>query len=441
MASRVWIQVGLCTLSAGVLVGCEPDNKSDEGGTRADTGAIAIEDDPCADEAEAVAVRSVATGRTCPMPVDCVGLPEAYDRGWVAFSYTGSGLVLENVHDHEVCIEGWYLLVSEESQDSGFGDPGDDEPEDSSSDDGGGSDGSGDGGSSGDGSGDGGSSGDGSGSGDGSTGAGSSGDGASGDDSDGGSLEGEEDDPCEDDAVEGVEGGRIRLSPAQALSFGYAGGSAGGLAADNPTWWCVEETQVTVATDNWEFLGSRMPGPLVEYAVFPTDLDDDGVEDHADTNTGKYQTNHNIWDHMAAEPVFSIGRDRHYIDLAEGESARVTLTVRNMGRVAGDVTFTEVLPFGVEASAFSQEPSAIETDWRGRTVLTFDATVAGAIDTGTYEHTGYSQVDISYSLALTSDDSCVDRRHGGAPRARWFSGSRSHLSYGSPLIVGCCSVD
>ena len=420
----------LIAVPAFVTVACLDETKGDVGARSTDSGTVVDGDeDPCDDGEEAVAVARSLDGRTCAAPTGCVGLPEAYDRGWVAFSYGGAGLTIESIADESVCIEGWYLLVSEESQDSGFGDPGD-EGDDSSGGDGSGDDGSGDDGSGGDGSG-----GDGSGD-DGSGGDGSGGDGSGGDGS-GDSLSGD-DDPCDDDEVLGAEGGRMRLAPAQSISFGYAGGGLGGLSADNPTWWCVEETQVTVTSDNWEFNGARMPGPLLDYALLETDLDLDGVEDHADTSTGKYQTNHNIWDHMATAPMFSIGRDTHYLELGAGESDVVTLEVRNMGRVSGEVTFTETLPTGAVASDISVEPELISTDWRGRTTLTFRATVAGAIDSSSYEHTNYGQFDVHYTVTMSDSVACTKRRTSAPPLATWSDGSAMMRSYGSPLVVNCC---
>jgi len=418
LSKVVWIAV-----PSLLALACDGQDKGDEGEPSSDSGVVAEEDDPCDDGEEAVAVVRDLDGRTCPAPGACVGLPEAYDRGWVAFSYGGSGLTIESISDSPICIDGWYLLVSDESQDSGFGDPGDEEEGDGSSD-GSGDDGSGDDGSGDDGSGDDG-----------------SGDHGSGDDggSDDGGMSGEEDDPCDDDEKLGADGGQMRMAPGQSLSFGYAGGALGGLADDNPTWWCVEETQVTQTSDNWEFNGARMPGPLLDYALLETDVDLDGVEDHVDTDTGKYQTNHNIWDHMATSPVFAIGRDRHYLELAPGESEVVTLQVVNMGRALGEVTFTETLPTGTVASDFSLEPELISTDWRGRTTLTFRKTLAAAVDSGTYEHTDYAGIDVSYRVTMTDDVVCTRRRSGAPPLATWADRGTMMRSYGSPLIVGCCS--
>ena len=386
-------------------------SSGDDGAT--DGGDAPADDtgDPCID-IEPLALTALPDGRVCEMPVGCVSLPEAVDRGAVAISYTGAGLTLENIDStFDVCMDGWYLFMSGASQDTGAGDPGDgdDDDDDGDGDDGDGDDGVpdiDDGGSY-----------DGSSSSDGSDGPGA-------------------DDPCDDTEPPPPQlGGRITLAPLQAISFAY-GGSGAGLEADSPTWWCVEETQTTAATDSFSFNGARMPQPLLELALDQTDLDGDGVEDHVDG----LQTNANIWAFQRDNPVFSIGRDRSFVEMGRTRTERVTLEVTNMGRVSDTVTFTETLPPGVTAANFSRPPAEIETTPRGWTVLRWKATIDGAIDTASNVHTEYGSLRVSYDVGLADGASCPLRYEGRAPQARWDTDDARHwTSVGTPLILSCCS--
>ena len=395
------------------------DHGSTEGGGATDGGDGPATDtgDPCID-VEPLAVTALPDGRVCEVPDGCVSLPEAVDRGAVAISYTGAGLTLENIDaTFDVCMDGWYLFMSGASQDSGAGDPGDGDGGDDGGDD------TGDGGG---------------GFADGIPGIedGGSYDGSSSSTGDDGTAGPGSDDPCDDtDPPPPQLGGRITLAPLQSIHFAY-GGSGAGLEADSPTWWCVEETQTTAATESFSFNGARMPQPLLELALYQTDLDGDGVEDHADG----LQTNANIWAFQRDNPVFSIGRDRSFVEMGRTRTERVTLEVTNMGRVADTVTFTETLPPGVTASGFSRPPAEIETTPRGWTVLRWEARVVGAIDTASDLHTEYGSLQVSYDVSLAAGAACPLRYEGRAPQARWDTDdARMWTSVGTPLIVSCCS--
>lgn len=394
-----------CTGHGGVE---DPD---DDGGPT--DGATTDTGDPCID-IEPLSVTSIGGGLVCEMPTDCISLPEAVDRGAVAVSYSGAGLVVENIDaDFDICMDGWYLFMSNESQDSGAGDPGDGPDY---GDTGSGIPGIEDGGDD-----------------------GSSSNGDDGGDGDDGSdgTDGD-DDPCDDtDHVAATEnqGGRLTLAPLQAISFGY-GGNGGGLETDAPTWWCVEETQVTATTESFDFNGARMPHPLLQLALTETDLDGDGIEDHADGT----QTNANIWAFQRENPVFAIGRDKNFVEMTANLSERVTLQITNMGRVADTIRFTETLPPGVEASNFSRRPVDIETTPRGWTILHWEATVDGAVDTATNQHTVYGMLEVSYDVSMRDGATCPLRHEGRSPQVRWDTDdARMWTSNGTALIVSCCA--
>ena len=407
-------------LSCGALLSLAGCWKGDEGKgdkPRGDTGEDCVDED-----ATARAVELSPLGLVCEVAPSCISLPEAHSRGMVAFSYDGSSLVLENIDtEQEVCIEGWFLVSSEESQDSGFGDP-DDDDDDSSTDTGDPDTGGDEGGSSTGGS----------------PGGGSS-DGGGGDDDDDDDDSDDDDDDddssddCEEDEAE-VKGGRINLAPAQALYFAYASATP-----DTNSWWCVEQTQVTQYSTNFDFTGEQMPGPLAHFAVDQTDEDGDGVEDHVDYEGGYYQTNLNIWEFEATHPVFSVGRTTNYIELLEGESQPVELTVTNMGRAVGRAVVTEVVPHGVEASNFNIEPVDSWVDAWGRTHLAFEVELAAAVDTDSYTHTVYSAATITYDVQMAAGATCPLRHVGKQPSAEWADlDGVEWESLGPELVISCC---
>lgn len=360
-------------------------------GGDADTG------DPCIEE-EAAAAKTETTeqGWTCEATPDCISLPEAVDKGLVSFVYNGSAIALQNLDEtQDVCVTGWYLLETEASQDSGFGEPGTDtDPNDSGDDD----DGSDEGGGGDD----------------------------TGDDCD--------DEVAESKTLAAERGGRVKLAPLEIKQFTYGGGGQP-LNPDLRTWWCVEETQVTTGTSDFVFNGAHVPGPLLHFATTETDVDGDGVEDHVDGS----QTNANIWAYQNTHPVMAVGRVTNTLTLLPGGSHPVTIEVQNMGAIGASTTVTETLPPGVTASDFSLEPDRISRDLRGRQLLEWDVVLDGRIPTGSSEHTDYDQLDLSFQVTLADDAACPLRREGVAIESAWQDADDvDQASYGAPLIVDCC---
>jgi hypothetical protein len=61
-------------------------------------------------------------GDTCPsVPDGCVSLAEAVDRGWARIDSDAAAVLWVAVTDVEVCTDGWYTFISEDSQDASAG--------------------------------------------------------------------------------------------------------------------------------------------------------------------------------------------------------------------------------------------------------------------------------------------------------------------------------
>ena len=67
--------------------------------------------------------------------------------------------------------------------------------------------------------------------------------------------------------------------------------------------------------------------------------------------------------------------------------------------------------------------------------------VLGATDTDSYVHTVYPEQLLRYVVTMGEVETCVHRRSGGHPKVDWADAGHRYRSYGSPLIVGCCSED
>lgn len=210
-------------------------------------------------------------------------------------------------------------------------------------------------------------------------------------------------DPFGDAGQTYPEGSQV-LSPGQSLSFSYG-------ATQTRAWYCVEQTQTTIASTNWDFFGARMPQPLLGYAL-------EGDQDA-------------IWNHMIEHPVFVVGRDVNVL-----ESGQVDLRLVNMGREDGVARMTEFVPDGWAASNFSWTPDDVEYTTEG-IAYSWDVLLVGAIDTGTDDPTIYDQRVITYDLTRAGAD-CVERTYLSEVTAEWQdTDGTERSSMGSPLLVLC----
>lgn len=86
----------------------------------------AVEEDPTGRSSDTTATFDTATETAPTTPPDtCMGLGEAWDRGFLHIQTDGSAgsLLVESSATEDVCVDAWYIALSEESQDAAFGDP------------------------------------------------------------------------------------------------------------------------------------------------------------------------------------------------------------------------------------------------------------------------------------------------------------------------------
>jgi len=271
----------------------------------------------------------------------CIGLAEAWGRGLldIRSEYFGGSIVLENLGGEgaeEICIDRWYVLISEGTQDAGAGDP------------------------------------------------------------------------YYDPSAE-YPYGTLSILPGESIRIEY------GITSD-PAWWCMEHTQYTEESINFDFLGARVPDVVLSHMM---NSDQDSV-----------------WAWMEDHPMVVVGRTTHYIEPADA-AAPVVIKAINMGENATSVTISETIPAGFEASDFSIEPNRTSVTDGGAITMEFDLDIAGAILTGEYEHTDYGELTIEYMLSVSGGD-CQGRYTGHEPTAEWMdSDGVMRTTEGSPLIISC----
>ena len=270
---------------------------------------------------------------------DCYGLSEAWDRGILDIHTTLSGsIVFEHigqVEEPNICMDEWYVLLSENSQDAGVGDPFYDP---------------------------------------------------------GGTY----------------PNGTITLEPSQSISFFYQG-------SEIPAWYCMELTQSTFFTYQWEFLGARVPEPILSMMLS--------------------ENQQGVWDWMDANPTVILGRENHVISAKQDES--VVLRIFNMGQVGTEAIITETIPPEFEVYFVSHPPTEMETLDDGTTIMTFDVSLPSRELTEIDLHTLYQEVHISYKIQ-PKVDACFGRFIGNSPVAQWLDSSGTwRFSDASPIVILC----
>jgi hypothetical protein len=299
-------------------------------------------------------------GLTCPQPDGPISLAEAWDRGWAHLSFDGT-LNVENIGEHPISMERWYIYWTEESQDAAAGDA--------------------------------------------------------------------------DVNWQSEQASGAQVDPGDTWRHGYTMGAG-------PAWWCVERTQVTTYTENFDFNGARVPTPLMEWIHTQTDTNDNGVEDHSDYvdfSTGAPHTQTNVWDAIAEGPIMVVGRDRNYLEMQVGDTAQLTVEVTNLGRGTGYLRVGETIPGGTSASNFSVIPDEIQNNEDGSTTLWWEFKMPGSIDDpDTSRPTDYDTLEIEYDLTMTEAD-CGRRMTTWAPQVLWSDiHGRDFTSFGTPLVIACC---
>ncbi len=273
------------------------------------------------------------------MEPDCYGLSEAWDRGFLEINTTFTGSIvfqhIGGVEEPNICMDEWYVILSENSQDAGVGDPNYDP---------------------------------------------------------GGIY------PL----------GSITLEPSDSISFMYQGSGI-------PSWYCMELTQHTFFTYQWEFLGARVPEPILSMML------------------GEDQQG--VWDWMEANPSVVLGRSNHLLRVNQQDS--VVLRVINMGQISVTTTVTELIPPEFEVYFTSQTPQSLEILDDGSTLMTFDVSLGPSQLTDTDNHTLYDEVNISYKISPKAEP-CFGRFYGNPPVAQWLDSTGAwRFSEASPLVILC----
>jgi len=202
---------------------------------------------------------------------------------------------------------------------------------------------------------------------------------------------------------------RIVIASDQSVTFAYD-------AEMDPAWMCVEQTQITEVTTDFWFFGAYVPEPLRTKVA--TD------------------TQEEVWNEIATNPVVLVGREHSTFELAIGESAQIDVEAMNLGRVATDAEIVERVPEWLRVVDPGDATATVESD--GTTTLVWTAvSLRGAIDTDELdEATIYDPHYLSYTATL---DACpAERSFGDGPSAVWVdTGLAQRTSDGSPLVVHC----
>jgi hypothetical protein len=184
----------------------------------------------------------------------------------------------------------------------------------------------------------------------------------------------------------------------------------------DPAWMCIEQTQVTSVTTDFWFFGANVPEPL--RAKMANDSQDD------------------VWEEIATNPVVLVGRLTNTFDLAVGESTQIAVEVMDLGRVDADAEVTERVPAWLRVVDPGDATATLEAD--GSTTLVWDAVhLLGALDTeGSGDATIYDRNYLPYTVTLQA---CPEQRSlADEPSAVWAdAGFTSRTSTGSPLVVYC----
>jgi hypothetical protein len=202
---------------------------------------------------------------------------------------------------------------------------------------------------------------------------------------------------------------QIVVAADQSVTFQYA-------AELDPSWMCIEQTQVIQPTTDFWFFGANVPEPLRSQLA----LDDQDV----------------VWQEIASNPVVLVGHQRSAFELAVGETVQVVVEVLNLGRVATDAQVVERVPEWLRVVDEGDATATLEPD--GTTTLVWDAVpLLGAIDTdGKDEPTIYDPHHLSYRVTL---EACPESRNVGMePSAVWTDAALTQrMSDGSALVVHC----
>jgi len=169
-----------------------------------------------------------------------------------------------------------------------------------------------------------------------------------------------------------------------------------------PRWWCAENGQLFTTGGSYEWYGDTIPDPILDIVDDPDDSDGDGTPDTAEW-WGAYGVlaQYDVWNYQEISSVFTVGK------LAEEGTpgtVDVTLTVRNLGEVAGTATVTDTLPAGASASGYTIAPDSEVPNGDGTTTVTWSLSLAGFTDPANMSaDTVYTAEVILYTMTVPAD--------------------------------------
>jgi hypothetical protein len=190
----------------------------------------------------------------------------------------------------------------------------------------------------------------------------------------------------------------------------------GGKAAEGGDWFCIEQTQLTTATNDFWFFGARAPEPLRGIAA-------DGDQDR-------------LWYEIGTNAVGLVGRTRNVFELEIGEIADVAVQAMDLGRVETVADIVEHVPGWLRVVDPGTAILVNEAD--GSATLVWEAVrlPAAISDGGGNGPTFYDRQILPYRVAL--EDCPADRNVADVPSAVWADAyGYVRRSEGSPLVVHC----
>ncbi|MES2639978.1 MAG: choice-of-anchor D domain-containing protein [Myxococcota bacterium] len=203
--------------------------------------------------------------------------------------------------------------------------------------------------------------------------------------------------------------GSLGIPRESSLTFHY------GTRSDT-AWWCMELNQSTQPNAYYEFLGARVPEPLLTYML---------AEDQD-----------SVWAWEEENPVMIAARGTNYVSMpGGGGSAPVTLRILNMGGKEGTAEVRETLLDGFSASDFSQAPVRTEAGDDGATVYVFEVTLGARSIGGADTQVVYQEQEITYTMSAPG---CGGRQYHAPMETHWDdSEGEARVGTANPLVVNC----
>jgi uncharacterized repeat protein (TIGR01451 family) len=199
----------------------------------------------------------------------------------------------------------------------------------------------------------------------------------------------------DDEAQDGVLTQTYTVPIGGSLDYNYGDNVLlqGGLP---PAWWCTEDSEYTNAVP------ITLGGEILPYDLWDVvDYPDDTVVQYGLQYVSATQAN--IWTYIRENPTLVIGKLPLWEEIGNmGDEVDITLDITNIGfQTASGVVVTDLIPsdYSYDPSSFTQTPSAILNNPDGSITLKWNIPqIDAAVETGVFEPTDYTTVNIGYKL-------------------------------------------